>query len=149
LYFKVCLYFLSCRGDWPLLVQVVEHVAGYLGLDATLVRERNFMRPKDLPAHPYPAPPLPEPSTSALKPVTKADDQNCNGKAQHLDAHSESNGTGRVNGGQKSSEQGEKGGNDSLGQKKSDSTPDVVCGRFQFKEPNGDKADAATGSAGR
>ncbi len=128
---------------------MVEHVAGYLGLDATLVRERNFMRPKDLPAHPYPAPPLPEPSTSALEPVTKADDQNCNGKAQHLDAHSESNGTSHVNGGQELSEQGEKGRNDSLGQEKSDSTPDVVCGRFQFKEPIGDKADAATVSAGR
>ncbi len=140
--------FLSCRGNWLLLVQVVEHVAGYLGLDATLVRERNFMRPKDLPAHPYPAPPLPEPSTSALKPAIKADDQNCNGKAQHLDAHSESNGTRHVNGGQQLSEQGGKGGNESLGQKKNGSTPDVVCGRFQFKEANGDEADA-TVSTGR
>jgi len=128
---------------------VVEHVAGYLGLDATLVRERNFMRPKDLPAHPYPAPPLPQPSTSALKPAIKPDDQNCNGKALHLDANSESNGTGHVNGGQELGEQVGKGGNDSSGQKKSDSTPDVVCGRFQFKEPNGDKEEAATVSAGR
>ena len=128
---------------------MVEHVAGYLGLDATLVRERNFMRPKDLPAHPYPAPPLPEPSTSALKPVIKADDQNCNGKAQHLDAHSESSGTGHVNRGQELGEQGKKGRSDSLGQQKSDSTPDVVCGRFQFKEPNGDEAEAAIISTGR
>ena len=128
---------------------MVEHVAGYLGLDATLVRERNFMRPKDLPAHPYPAPPLPQPSTSPLNPVTKADDQNCNGKAQHLDAHSESNGTGHVNGGQELGEPGGKGGDDSSGQKKSGSTPDVVCGRFQFKEPDENKEEAATVSAGR
>lgn len=128
---------------------MIEHVAGYLGLDATLVRERNFMRPKDLPAHPYPAPPLPEPSTSFLKPVTKADDQNCNGKAQHLVAYSESNGTRHVSGGQELSEQGDRGGTGSLDQKRNGSTPDVVCGRFQFKELNGDKADAATVSAGR
>ncbi len=128
---------------------MVEHVAGYLGLDATLIRERNFMRPKDLPAHPYPAPPLLESSTSALNPVTKADDQNCSGKAQHLDAHSESNGIGLVNGGQELSEQGKKGGNDSSGQKKNGSTPDVVCGRFQFNEPTGDEEEAATVSAGR
>ncbi|DBA80138.1 TPA: hypothetical protein ACH3X2_007614 [Trebouxia sp. C0005] len=132
-----------------IMEQVIEHVAGYLGLDATLVRERNFMRPKDLPAHPYPAPPLPEPSTSALKPVTKADDQNCNGKAQHLVAYSESNGTRHVSGGQELSEQGDRGGTGSLDQKRNGSTPDVVCGRFQFKELNGDKADAATVSAGR
>ena len=31
------------------LVQVVEHIAAFLGLDGTLVRERNFMRPKNLP----------------------------------------------------------------------------------------------------
>ena len=30
-------------------MQVVEHIAAYLGLDGTLVRERNFMRPNTLP----------------------------------------------------------------------------------------------------
>lgn len=32
-----------------MLLQVVEHIAAYLGLDGTLVRERNFMRPNTLP----------------------------------------------------------------------------------------------------
>lgn len=32
-----------------LFVQVVEHVAAYLGLDGTVVRERNFMRPNTVP----------------------------------------------------------------------------------------------------
>lgn len=33
------------------LVQVVEHIAAFLGLEGTLVRERNFMRPKTVPPH--------------------------------------------------------------------------------------------------
>lgn len=131
------------------LVQVVEHVAGYLGLDATMVRERNFMRPKDLPAHPYAPPTLLKPS-SAQKPSLKTDDQNCNGKAQHLESHSQSHGgSSTVSGADEVNGQTERLLSDTPGQKKRDATPDVVCGRFQFKEPNGDSVDAAAVSEGR
>lgn len=141
---------LTTSEGCSLLAQVVEHVAGYLGLDATMVRERNFMRPKDLPAHPY-APPNPlKPSSSAQKPSSKTDDQNCNGKAQHLESHSQSHGgSGTVSGADEETGQTERLLSGTSGQKKRDTTPDVVCGRFQFKEPNGDSGNAAAVSEGR
>ena len=123
-------------------MQVVEHVAGYLGLDATLVRERNFMYPKDLPAHPY-APPTPKPQVQAPKaanPDTKIDTQNCNGKADRLDAHSQSKGDSHD----------VKGGKEMKGSSsKSHTTPDVVCGRFQIKEPGVEASQASVTSSGR
>lgn len=123
-------------------MQVLEHVAGYLGLDATLVRERNFMYPKDLPAHPY-APPRLQPTAETPKPAAaaaKPDDQNCNGKAEFLDAHSEAK-SSSLDG------KGEEQRKDAAG--KSQSTPDVVCGRFQMKEPGGDAPEVSAMSAGR
>lgn len=124
-------------------MQVLEHVAGYLGLDATLVRERNFMYPKDLPAHPY-APPTLHPKAETPKPATapaKTDDQNCNGKAEYLGAHSEAK-SSSLDG--KGEEQRRK---DAAG--KGQATPDVVCGRFQMKEPGGDASEVSVMSAGR
>lgn len=130
--------------------QVVEHVAGYLGLDATMVRERNFMRPKDLPAHPYAPPTLLKPSSSAPKPSLKTDAQNCNGKAHHLDSHSQSHGSSSaVSAADEVDGKTERLLSDTSGQKKRDTTPDVVCGRFQFKEPSEDSAGAAAVSEGR
>lgn len=125
-----------------LILQVVEHVAGYLGLDATLVRERNFMYPKDLPAHPY-APPMLRSQVQAPKAATafaKKDTQNCNGKAEHLDSHSASNGNS-VNAEADPSTNGPSG--------KGHTTPDVVCGRFQLKDPGSDDSQAAVSSSGR
>ena len=123
-------------------MQVLEHVAGYLGLDATLVRERNFMYPKDLPAHPYATPTLkpnaatPTPATAAAKP----DDQNCNGKADFLGAHSQAK-TSSLDG------KGEEQRKNAAG--KSQATPDVVCGRFQMKEHGDDASEVSAMSAGR
>lgn len=123
-------------------MQVVEHVAGYLGLDATLVRERNFMYPKDLPAHPYASPAFQSKAQTpkAASAVAKPDDQNCNGKAEFLDANSQS----------KSSSldvKGDKAVKDASS--KSRTTPDVVCGRFQMKEPGVDASKVSVVSAGR
>ena len=123
-------------------MQVVEHVAGYLGLDATLVRERNFMYPKDLPAHPYAPPTLQSkaPTPKAAGAIAKPDDQNCNGKAEFLDANSES----------KSSSLDVKGDKEVKdASSKSRTTPDVVCGRFQMKEPGVDACEVSAISAGR
>ncbi|KAL3141630.1 hypothetical protein ABBQ32_004865 [Trebouxia sp. C0010 RCD-2024] len=127
-----------------IMEQVVEHVAGYLGLDATLVRERNFMYPKDLPAHPY-APTTPKPKSQVHTPdatdtPTKTDDQNCNGKAEFLEAQSEA----------KSSSDDDKGRKD-MGEtpSKRGTTPDVVCGRFQMKEPGANASEASVHSSGR
>ncbi len=122
------------------------------------------MYPKGLPAHPYAAPTLHASSSPALKPSSKTDDQNCNGKAEYLNAHSQSNSNNTTNGddhvngkggadtGDSDKDMNGKGGKDSdesSGQKKSKTTPDVVCGRFLFKEPNGDDADMAGESGGR
>ena len=120
----------------------MEHVAGYLGLDATLVRERNFMYPKDLPAHPYAPPELKSttqnPKTASA--IAKPDNQNCNGKAEFLDANSESkSGSLDVKGGQEAQD----------ASSKHHTTPDVVCGRFQMKEPGVDASEKFTISAGR
>ena len=124
-------------------VQVVEHVAGYLGLDATLVRERNFMYPKDLPAHPYvPLTPKPKSQETPNAAATiKKDDQNCNGKAEFLDAHSEAKGDSHDDKGRN-----EMGETSSRGHA---TTPDVVCGRFQMKEPGVAASQASATSSGR
>ena len=117
-------------------------MAGYLGIDATLVRERNFMYPKELPAHPYAPPALkskPQ-SPKAASAVARPDQQNCNGKAEFLDANSES----------KSSSNDVKGHKEvKEASSKSHTTPDVVCGRFQMKEPGVDASEVSVISAGR
>lgn len=134
--------------------QVVEHVAGYLGLDATLVRERNFMYPKDLPAHPYAAPTLLESSASAVRRSTKIDAQNCNGKAEHLNMHSQSDGGSLAKKDEDATSnrdgvapKGDKPIRESHG--KREGIPDVVCGRFQFKEAEEDRDASAVMSEGR
>lgn len=134
---------IACYSAWC-GVQVVEHVAGYLGLDATLVRERNFMYPKDLPAHPY-APPTLQPKSQAhtqdvATAPTKKDDQNCNGKAENLYAHIEAKG-------KSDDDKGQKQGGPTLS--KGHTTPDVVCGRFQLKEPGSNASQESVTSSGR
>ena len=125
-----------------LILQVVEHVAGFLGLDASLVRERNFMYPKDLPAHPYALPILKSrvqaPKTAST--FAKKDYQNCNGKAEHLDSHSTSNGSSVQ-------PKGDSNLDDSSG--KGHTNPDVVCGRFQLKDASSDGSQAVASSSGR
>ena len=115
----------------------MEHVAGYLGLDASLVRQRNFMYPKDLPSHPYAAPALkpqvqPHQTGSVIK-----DEQNCNGKAEFLNDHIEATG-GSADA---------KGSPEAKG--KTHTTPDVVCGRFQLKQAEDSASELATVSSGR
>lgn len=117
-------------------------MAGYLGLDATLVRERNFMYPKDLPAHPYAPPALKsnaqDPKAASV--VAKPDNQNCNGKAEFLDANSESTSSSADAKGDKEVKNASS---------KSHTTPDVVCGRFKMKEPGVDASEMSVISAGR
>ena len=101
------------------------------------------MYPKDLPAHPY-APLTPKPqiqTPNAAPTATKKDDQNCNGKAEFLDAHSEAKGDSHDDKGRK-----EMGETSSRGRA---TTPDVVCGRFQMKEPGVTASQASATSSGR
>ena len=115
-------------------------MAGYLGLDATLVRERNFMHPKDLPAHPYAPPALKcnaqDPKAASV--VAKPDNQNCNGKAEFLDANSES-----------TSSSADAKGDKEVKNASSKSHTNVVCGRFKMKEPGVDASEMSVISAGR
>ena len=131
---------------------MVEHVAGSLGLDATLVRERNFMHPRDLAAHPY-APPAPPPASAATASSARPAKQSVSGKAVDADAHSASDSGGLAKGGEQvSGQEGDKGSRGASEQekKKRGSTPDVVCGRFQMKEePSGDAGGVATVPGGR
>ena len=115
-------------------------MAGYLGLDATLIRERNFMHPKDVP-HPYPV--RTSQQSPATKPCVQLDDQNCNGKAESLRTHTQTNQTKSRHA--KPDEQSAK----DLHGRKRDAFPEVVCGRFQFREDNADGKEPITISEGR
>ena len=124
-------------------MQVLEHVAGYLGLDATLIRERNFMHPKEIP-HPYP---VTEPQQSSVsKPYVKADHQNCNGKAESLQTHTQ---TSQRKGGSTNAEGDEQVAKDLHGRKKDAAFPDVVCGRFQLRAADADDPGSVNNPEGR
>ena len=115
-----------------LLLQVVEHIAAYLGLDGTLVRERNFMRPNTLPpcwpvlnhktksSHSLPAKQAKQAEPKRSSPAAAASVSN--GVKQNLHSMGEQ-------------EKGKKKKSDS------DKPKEVICGRYLTKGTDSDLQD--------
>ena len=133
---------LACSACRLLLVQVVEHIAAYLGLDGTLVRERNFMRPTTLPPQ-YPV--LKDNTNSSHSNSAQHAQQKQSAPAQHTKRVQQSRANSGTPEASVSNSSGVKQNVQSMGEQENlarqdldDPRREVLCGRYLPKKSKGE-----------